>query len=321
MTYGGDPNKGQPEGTVNPPVAPGPAHEPIMPGGTAPAPAPSDAGGPLTPPQGDTAAGGAQAQLRVYLDQYGLGVLGDWAWSRYQAGASIDQIMFELYSRPEFKAIYPEYEVLAQKGRAQSVATLQAYRQSVVGLANQYGLDPNYLTNDRLSKLAGGEVSVAEVSRRFANAQEAVFSTPPEVRAELQHLYGWSLGDFVLNELDPGYAEPYLRQRWTAAQVSGAGVQAGFGALTAAEAEALAGRGVDFAGAQKGFGELYANRELFGALNAGEQGFTQEQQLGAEFGGDAQTQKLIEAQRARRLAAFAQGGGYATSQKGVVGVG
>lgn len=259
--------------------------------------------------------------IRQALDEYGLGALADWAWRRFQDGASFDLIMEEVYQRPEFKATYPEYEALAKKGRAYSVAELQAYRKAVVGLYRMYGIPESFYDQpEDLATLAANEVSVAEISKRVAAAAEAVYQTSPAVRFEMERLYGVGQGDLVAFFLDPGKAEPIIRQNFTSAQVAGQARQTGYGTLTRDEAERLVGLGIDQQAAAQGFGELAANRELFGALDQGETQIGRDTQLGAAFGGDQMAREEIERRRGRRLAEFSEGGGFATTREGIVGV-
>lgn len=263
---------------------------------------------------------GAFDTIQSALDQYGLGSLAQWAWGRFQEGATLDQIMLEVYQRPEFKAEYPEYETLAQKGRAYSVAELQAYRKAVTGIARQFGISDQFLTRDTMSSLAAGEVSVAEFSQRVADAADAVYRTSPLVRDEFQRMYGVGQGDLIAYFLDPEKAQPIIHQNFVASQVGAASRQSGYGLLTQDEAQRLAQQGVDPQAAQQGFTDLAQNRELFGAIDSGEQDISRDTQLGAAFDANAQDRQEIERRRSRRLAEFSEGGGFATTRQGMVGI-
>lgn len=263
---------------------------------------------------------GALDDLRQMLDEFGLGSLAEWAWSRFLEGASVEQILREVYTRPEFKAQYPEYEVLAQKGRAYSIAELAAYRKAAVGLFRQYGLPESFYDQpEDLARFAMNEVSIAELSRRVAAAAEAVYSSPPEVRSELERLYGVTPGQVIAWWLDPERAEPLIRQQFTAAQIGAAAQRTGFGLLTAEEAERLAAQGTTVADATAGFSTLAGAAELMTPLDLGETEIGRDVQLGAVFGQDAQAQETIRRRRERRVAEFSQGGGYAVNREGIAG--
>lgn len=296
------------------PAVPAAPPEPTPPPTTAPAPAT-----PTTPTPEQQAS--AFASIRGSLGEMGLGGLAEWAWGRYQAGFSLDQIMLEMYQRPEFKAIYPEYEILAKKGRAYSVAELQYMRKQNVQTFRMYGIPEGfYDTVEELAAFNAAEISPAEMSKRVAGAAEAVYQASPLVRSEMERLYGVSTGDLIAYWLDPGKAEPIIRQNYTSAQIGAAARQTGYGTLTLDEAQRLGGLGVDQNQATQGFNTLAGAQELFNPLDSGENAIGREVQLGAAFGQDAGAQAEVEKRRSRRLAEFSEGGGFATNASGIVGV-
>ena len=264
---------------------------------------------------------GAFDTIKSSLDEYGLGSLAGWAWGRFQEGASMDTIMLEIYQRPEFKATYPEYDQLAQKGRAYSVGELQAYRKAVVGIFRSYGIPETfYDTPAELAQFAANEVSVAEISKRVAAASRAVYSSPPEVRAELERMYNVSPGDMVAFWLDPQKAEPVISQKFLSAEIGAQAIRTGYGMLTQQEAEQLATSGVTAEQAQQGFGELAKAQPLFQPVTAGEQEITAQTQFGAAFGNDVVAQRQIEQRRQQRQAEFQGGGGFAMNREGMAGL-
>lgn len=264
---------------------------------------------------------GAFAIIRQMLDSMGLGGLADWAWRRYQEGASLDTITIELYQRPEFKAQYPEYEELAKRGRAYSVAELQAYRKAVVGIFRSYGIPESFYDQPGdLARFAASEVSIAEISKRVSMAAEAVYQSSPMFRSEMERMYGVGNGDLVAFFLDPDKAEPLIRQKYVSAQIGGAARQTNYGTLTVDEAERLQGLGVDAQRASEGFSVLARSQELFNPVSMSESQIGRDVQLGAAFGGDATAQQTVERRRGQRLAEFAKGGGYATNREGIAGV-
>lgn len=290
-------------------------------------------GGPQTPPVVSVPANpadqtpakskddGAFSIIRQMLNQMGLGSLADWAWKRYQEGASIDTIEIELYQRPEFKQQYPEYWDLAGRGRAVSVGWLQEYRRQVVGMLRSAGIPPGFYDDPaELARFASAEISLAEMSKRVTMAADAVYSSSPLFRAEMERLYGVSTGDLVAYFIDPDKAEPLIRQKYVASQIGAASRQTNYGTLTADEAERLYGQGVDAQRALEGFNTLARSQELFNPLAMSEQQIGRDVQLGAAFGGNAEAQQTVERRRGRRLAEFAKGGSYATNREGIAGI-
>src|SRR5436190_23924038 len=57
-----------------------------------------------------TGTGSAKAILTNALGQLGLQGLADWAWAKYQAGESFDQIYLEMRQTPEYKPRFPYME-------------------------------------------------------------------------------------------------------------------------------------------------------------------------------------------------------------------
>jgi hypothetical protein len=260
--------------------------------------------------------------LHRMLDQYGLGILANWAWSRWQEGASIDQILIELYDRPEFNAVYPEYKQLAAKGRAYSVAELAAYRKAAVGLMRSYGIPTQFYDQpEDLARLAAAEVSIAELSQRVSAAAELVYSLPSTVRDEMNRLWGIREGDLMAFWLDPDRSEPIIRQQYTAAQAGAAAKLTGFGELTREEARRAATAGLDLAAYESKFANLGLQRELFAKTAMGEEEITRAEQLGAAFESNTEAVRKIERRREQRKAEFAAGGGYSATREGFVGTG
>lgn len=267
-------------------------------------------------------ADSAKAVIDSFLAGLGLASLSTWAWTKYTAGESIDQISLELYATPQFKAQYPEYETLAKEGRAVSVAQIQAYRTAAAQMFHQYGLPQGFYDQPSdFANLMGNDVSIAELSQRLSQAAAATYQTDQTTKDELQRLWGVTPGEMTAMWLDPDRALPAIQQRFVAAQASAAGKLSGFGQLTQEEALRVAQSGDNVDQLRQGFAGLAHNQELFNPLNAGEQTFGREQVLGAEFGGDTGTQSAIQKQAAGRVAEFGGQDQFATSRAGVVGVG
>lgn len=181
-------------------------------------------------------------------------------------------------------------------------------------------VDPQKLADSWIT----GFVSPAEAKGRIDTAVQAVFQEPPEVRAEMQRLFGAgdSLGAATAYYLDPGNALPKIQQQQAAGEVAGAATRTGYGLLTAAEATQLAQQGVTAGQAQQGFQTLGNERQLFNPL-PGEPGapITQDQQLAAQFGGNVADQQAIDRQKRARLAVFGGQGGLGASSGGLTGLG
>jgi hypothetical protein len=119
--------------------------------------------------------------------------------------------------------------------------------------------------------------------------------------------------------LDPDKALPLLEKKVNSATLAGTAAIAGYGQLSQVDAERLNDLGVSQQQAQAGFANLAGKSFLFQGMQ-GENDITTEQQIEAQFGGNAQDAAAIKQRQKARAAAFGSGQ-YASSQAGVVGLG
>lgn len=268
-------------------------------------------------------AAGAKEIILNTLAQYGLDKaqdeggksLADWAWNRYLETGDADQVMIELRSRPAFKARFPAYDELARQGRALSPAEYVQYESTIYSMLQQYGVpDGIFNTPDTITKMLLNNVSATEASERLAINAEASMTAPPEVRQALQEFYGVTQGDMIAYWLDPDQALPKLRQRYVAAQISGAAAERQF-ALGQVEAERLSSLGYTYEQARA----ASENAGQMRGLSEGEQAVSARELLASQLGDvQAQTQVMRAAQS--RQARFAGGGGASSQNEGVTGL-
>ncbi len=267
----------------------------------------------------------ARAILDDTLAQYGLSGLGDRLWQQYLNGEPIEQIMVDLRKTPEYKARFPGMEQLSKNGRAISegeyISLERAYKQSF----RQAGLPEGFYDSpDDFASFIANEVSPQEMSARLDVARVALYELPPQVRDEAARLYGLQSGDIMAFLLDPTKALPIIQQQFTAAQAGFAAQNAGYGLLTKAEAERLATSGKSFDQYVEGFDFLGRAGELFNPI-LGETGnqdvITRDEQLSIVGGTGNAAQRRLERRARERVAQFAGGGGYSTTQAGVTGLG
>lgn len=268
----------------------------------------------------------AKAIIQSLLDSYGLGSLGDWAWGLISQGASPAQVELQLRQRPEFAARFPGLKMRERNGLPPiSPGEYVSYENAAIQSFRQAGLPSDFYTSsDHLANFIGNDVSISELQDRVKNGYTAAMQAPAEVRQQLSQLYGIDAGHLAAFFLDPAQAEPLLMRKFTAAKIGGEAALTGYGTNLGADTlEGLAAQGVTESQAQQGFNKLGMEKQLFGALpgNAGEQDISQGVQLGAEFSGNAEDQKIIENQARGRVAQFGGGYGYAGSATGVSGLG
>lgn len=259
----------------------------------------------------------ALATITGFLGQYGLASLANWAWGKWQDDESVDQIMLELRSTPEYKQRFPAMDALAKQGQAISEAQYIGYEQSIAQLTQAAGLPPGmYNSPDQIAKMLVNNVSVTEAHDRVAAAVSAVYSMPDSTRQALTKDFGVPTGGMVGYFLDSDKALPILQRQLAAANLAGAGLEQGVD-IGADTATALAQQGVTYAQAQQGLGQV-AQTQALGA-GAGETS-DQDTRIAAAFGNagaNAQVTRVVKG----RLAAASGGGGAAAVTQGVSGLG
>jgi hypothetical protein len=270
----------------------------------------------------DRARRDAYARLNRVLNDYGLGSLGKTVQRWLIEGLSEDEITQRIRETNEFKQRFPAIEERRKKGLpALSPGEYVAYERNVAQLMRAAGLPRGfYDSTEDFTRFLTNDVSLAELGDRVTLAANAAFKMPAEDRAALER-WGLGPGDMTAFWLDPDKAQPLLERRFAAAQLAGTASRSGFGALNERTATGLATLGVTQEEAERGFGTLVDSRELFGSLDRGEDRIGQDVQLGAAFGGSANAQRRIEQRRRRRQAQFESGGGFASGQTGLVGLG
>lgn len=265
----------------------------------------------------------ARARILSVLAEYGLESLADFVWQQILAGKSDAEVLQDIRNTPEFKKRFPAIEERTKKGLAPiSPGEYVAYERQARQLMRAAGLPESfYDTQDDFDRFLSNDVSITELNDRIQLGRQAAYDAPSEVRAALMRDYGVSEGGLTAFFLDPDKAQPLLEKQWKAAQIGGAAERTGFGRTSREQNERLALLGVTAGQAQEGFGVLGESRELFGALDAGEDTIDTDAQLGAAFAGDSNARRRIEERRRRRQATFEGGGGYAAGQGGISGLG
>jgi hypothetical protein len=268
----------------------------------------------------------ARRIVRRWLEEF----LGDpalaesltgWAWGRFkELGGSADSyeiIDIEMRDRREFKARFPAYAALRDQGQAWEPGQIINYERQAKWLLSDVGADDDY-TNAEIQQWLINNVSERELADRIGMAKTAA-QAPSEASDALRRMYG--LDDNLLARfwLDPDRTAVKIEQMWTAGQIGAQAQIAGFGGLSADEAEMIGSR-VSVQEAQAAFGGLTAQRDLMSQQVGDEAGVSRDQQLAA-VSGDARAQDYIRRRQAKRRAAFDGSGGFAAGQRGVVGLG
>jgi hypothetical protein len=247
------------------------------------------------------------------LKEYGLLSLVNWASNAIVNGWSEDQVVLELYKRPEFRNRFAGIFMLEAANKPPvSVNEYLAYEKSVHAQAAMWGME---LTKEEVDNLIGNEISPVEVERRFDLAAAAEFESDAETRSELDRMFGVSLGQRMKYWMNPKKELGTLQQQYRMAEIGGAALRTSYGQITSDQARRLTEAGLTREAALTGFGQLSQMGELFTPLDIGEGAITQDQQIEL-LAGDADVQELIQERERRRQAEFQGSGGYAASQEG-----
>jgi hypothetical protein len=191
------------------------------------------------------------------------------------------------------------------------------YRDTLAGNSMPKGF---YDTQDDFANFIGNDVRQDELNTRIQQGYRAVMETEPGTKEELKRLYGIGDSDIAAFLIDPTrFQQSEAVTKAEAARRANAAREQGM-QLTAAQSEELVARGIGQSTAQQGFQELAQTQELFNPLMAGETAITQEEQIAGVFGTNAAAAQRVAQRKAKRKAAFEEGGGLSETQQGVTGL-
>jgi hypothetical protein len=159
---------------------------------------------------------------------------------------------------------------------------------SYVQLENQYrqllqsnGLPAGfYDQTEDFTALLEGDVSPQELQTRVQQGFRAVQDADPEVKRQMQELYGVNEAGLAAYFLDPTKAAPILTRQAEAAKISARAKEQGRLQLLSGTAEDIAARGITAAEAEAGFTAMGLQEGLYTEM-FGEQALTQQQKVGA----------------------------------------
>ena len=252
-------------------------------------------------------------QLRFLLSKYGLGALEQNVQELIARGITDgDAILFNLRETETFKTRFAGNTARAKKGLPELdpetyIGLEQSYRDTLRSNGLPVGF---YDEPDDFRKLIEGDVSSAELQTRITQGYRLVQDADPEVKRQMQTLYGVDDSQLAAYFIDPERSAPLLTRQAKAAQVSArAREQAGF-QLTALSAEDLIARGYTVDEAETAFTTAGKLAGLYQEMG-GEQALTEAEKIGAAFGYDVASVQALERRKRQRLGEFEAGGGFA----------
>lgn len=252
-------------------------------------------------------------QMTAILKRYGLESLADWASNALIEGKSQDQILLEMYDQQAFKTRFAGMFAREAKGlNPISIDEYLSYENVAQSLGSTWGLN---LSKQEVDDLIANDVSAQELESRFTIAATAVYEDAPETRSELTRLFGIGTENLMRYWMDPKRELGNLQQQYKMGQLAGAALRTGFGQITLSQAERLQQAGLTEDQAMQGFGQLETMSGLFDRIDANEEDFTIDEQLGL-LTGNADAAKKAEERARKRKAEFEGAGGFAAGSEG-----
>jgi hypothetical protein len=279
---------------------------------------------PVDPVPGGTRAD-AKNTIRAVLATYGLGELSDYLYGVYARGEvninNPDAIIFAIRGQDAYKKRFAANAARAKKGLAELDPA------SYLQLENQYrqllqsnGLPSGfYDQTEDFTSLLEGDVSPQELQTRVQQGFRAVQDADPEVKRQMQELYGVNEAGLAAYFLDPKKAAPILTRQAEAAKIAARAKEQGNIQLQFATAEEIAARGITAQEAEAGFTALGLQEGLYTEM-FGEKALTQQQKVGAALGYDVEGQRGIKQRQATRKAEFGGGGSFAKTTGATTGI-
>jgi hypothetical protein len=211
---------------------------------------------------------------------------------------------------------------LSELSEASYIQAEDNYRE----VLRKQGVPESFYNNTTyLSKLIGNDLSIDEVNSRASLAKQAAQQVNPEIKQQLQALYGVSENQIAGFFLDPELGKQNINAvaAGNAAIVSAAAQRSGM-SLTKEQSERLAQtispenqQAVD---ASKLFGQTSLTAGLTSESVSGEEASVGAEDVILAATGDVERQAKLEKERQKRQAEYQAASGMAETQKGVVGL-
>lgn len=261
--------------------------------------------------------------LRDQLEDYGLGELYDFAHEMIMNGHQPASIMIQLQDEPAYKDRFKGMADRIANGYgpispADYIANEREYRT----LLEQAGLPVEVFgSQEDIEAYIANDVAPDELEWRIGMAVTATESADPEIKKQLEELYGigGTNSELVAYYLDPDRAVTYIegKQQLEAAELSAAAVGALGTSLNRNIAERLAGLDIQ----PREISERLKGRGSLTQSMLGSEGLSGSEFAAAEFGMDSEsTAQLKKMQQVRQGMGKRRSGAMAT-QQGVTGLG
>lgn len=238
------------------------------------------------------------------LREYGLEGLAEEAHQMLLDGATAEAVVLRLRETDEFKNRFSGMEIRRANGMsaispAEYISLERGYRQVMMSAGIPEGF---YDSPDDFAEFIGNDVSPNEMTQRVSMAAAAVQSVDPNLKTQLQDLYGIGVendGELVAYFLDPNRGVTMIEQRlqMEAAGLSAATVSTLGGGLERETAEQLADLNVQRREVTE---RLQGQRGFLQQMVGEEEAVTSSELAAAEFGLDSEATAEIARLRQQR---------------------
>tara|TARA_Y100000401_G_scaffold117173_1_gene124970 strand:- start:616 stop:1533 length:918 start_codon:yes stop_codon:yes gene_type:complete len=263
--------------------------------------------------------------IRDALAAYGLEGLTNDAYRFLMEGSSSESVMIKIKDTELFRERFKGMETRSKLGLpaispAEYIGLENNYRQTMAAA----GLPANFYDSpDDFAEFIGNDVSPNEMKERVAMAATAVANINPELKTQLQDMYGIGVendGELVAYFLDPERGVSVIEQRLQveSAGLSAAALQATGQGIQTDVARQLAGQNVQ----QREISQRLGQQAGLTQATFGEQQAATSTQLAASaFGLDSEATAEIRRLRQRRQAAGERRAGSLVTGAGATGLG
>ena len=290
---------------------------------TTPAPAPTPTPEPVASPAPAAPSDDAVSILKDVLKEYGLDSIADEAYNflvKNPTGTSED-FLRSLRGTDAYKTRFAGNAARVKAGLPElTPSEYVGMENSYRNIFQYYNIPTEFYdqTTD-FQKLIEGNVDVYELRNRVEGGFVAVRDSSPDVIKQMKDLYGVDEAQLATYFLDPTKGSNILRRQAEAAKVGAAASQGGV-QLGVSLAEQLAAENVSPEQVRQSAAVVTRERQVQEALQAGETTISQEEALQADLGLSEAAAQRIRQRKARRIAEFQQGGGFAQTQTGITGL-
>lgn len=180
-----------------------------------------------------------------------------------------EQAKLKLKTEPAYKARFKGNELRVAKGlnvlsEVEYLELENDYSETLrtYGLADYFGVAADSTSRlarqQKMADVIGNNISATEFKERISTVVTRVNMADTNTKTALKSLYNITDDDLVRYFLNPAEGSPRLKEKVTAAEISGASMIAGLGQTSLGTAEELARLGIDRAKALVGYENIAA---------------------------------------------------------------